>query len=274
MKKLFSVTVIALLCCAFALTAFAGSYTIGGNGDAVYDDAIGYVFHIDKVDGTIGGEDSTVITSGNPVSTCGSKWAIWFAAEKVGENVYKAITDGTAMGGAAPEFTPGDNQVAFVIHSSTSNPDNADKYPNWEDKVAALAVKSGNYLALTGVDLASGSVSEGKLAVTATKEEAEQIVGSADPVTVSEPESEAESEPEPVSEPEPASEAESAEPSKAASEPAPESKPEEAASKADSEVKEVELDNGGKFPWAIVIATAAALVAVVAAFFFIKKKNK
>ncbi|MBR4799539.1 MAG: hypothetical protein IK047_04670, partial [Clostridia bacterium] len=172
MKKIFAISVSLVICAAFALTAFAGTLTIGGNGDASYDDAIGYTFHIDKVDGTIGGEDSTVITSGNPVSSQGSKWAIWFAAEKVGENVYKAITDGTAMGGNPPEFTPGENQVAFVIHSSTSNPDNASQYPNWEDKVAALAVKTGTYFALTGVDLESGTVVDGKLTVTATEHEA------------------------------------------------------------------------------------------------------
>ena len=276
MKKIFAVSVTVMLCLAFALTAFAGSYTIKDNGDAVYDDAIGYVFRIDKVNSALSGEDSTVITSGNPVSTAGSKWAIWFAAAEVGENVYKVITDGAAMGGNWPEYTPEDNQVVFVIHSSTSNPDNAGQYPNWEDKVAALAVKAGNFLALTGVDLASGTVSEGKLSVTATQEEAAEIAGSAAPVTVSEAESETVSEAESKAESETVSEAESEAVSSSVSEAAPaaESKEEAAASAADSEVKETELANGSKFPWAIVIATVAAVAVVACLFFFIKKKNK
>lgn len=139
----------------FALTLFvtmtvapmAAEYTIGADGNAVYDTAIGYVFDIDDVNGAIEGEDATVITNNESLAKIGSKWAIWFLAEKEAGDIYRVITNGTAMGGDVPSVTLKEDQIFVAVHSSSSNPNDAAKFPNWEDKVAALAVKAGDWLA-------------------------------------------------------------------------------------------------------------------------------
>ena len=170
MKKTLAIIFALILSVSFAFTAFAAEYTIGEGGNAVYDTAVGYVFDIEDVNGQITGEDATVLTSAAGLDKCGL-WAIWFVAEKIdGVDAYKAVTDGTGMNGASPSVTLKDNQIIVVVHSSSSRPTDAEQYPNWEDKVAALAVRVGDCLVLNGIDLAAGTCVNGTITVVTEDE--------------------------------------------------------------------------------------------------------
>ena len=57
MKKIFVFVFSILLCFSFILGASA-EYTIGSDGNAKADTAVGYTFRIDKVNKSITGEDS------------------------------------------------------------------------------------------------------------------------------------------------------------------------------------------------------------------------
>lgn len=277
MKRIVTLLTAVIFIFALALSAMAASYTVDGDGNAVYDTAVGYTFHVDSVNGKISGEDSTVLTSAAGLDNCG-EWAIWFVADKVSDNVYKAATDGAAMGGSKPSVKLKDDQVIFVFHSATSNPDQASSYPNWEDKVAALAVKNGNFLALTGVDLAAGTVSEGKLTVTAKQSEAENLVGSSTPATTSETEDESSEEVIEASSEDVVDESSESTPAESSATTADESATASESSTAtatseDSEVKTSEIEPESNFPWGWVIAAIAVVVIVACVVVFSKKKK-
>lgn len=262
MKKTLAIIFALVLSVSFAFTAFAAEYTIGADGNAVYDTAVGYVFDIEDVNGQISGEDATILTSAEGLSKCGV-WAIWFVAEKVeGADAYKAITNGAGMNGAAPEVTINDNQIIVVVHSSSSNPNDAETYPNWEDKVACLAVKAGDYLVLNGIDLAAGTCTNGTITVVTAED-----IG-ADPSTESS-EAPAESSEAPAE----SSEA-PAESSEAVSEAVSNTVSAEASAE-DSDVKssEMEIDeDGGLGIWLYVIIGGAVIVVAVIVVLVFKKK--
>lgn len=255
MKKTLAIIFALVLSVSFAFTAFAAEYTIGADGNAVYDTAVGYVFDIEDVNGQISGEDATILTSAEGLSKCGI-WAIWFVAEKVeGADAYKAVTNGAGMNGAAPEVTINDNQIIVVVHSSSSNPNDAELYPNWEDKVACLAVKAGDYLVLNGIDLAAGTCTNGTITVVTAED-----IG-ADPSTESS-EAPAESSEAPAESSEAVSEAVSNAVSAEAS-----------AEDSDVKSSEMEIDGeGGLGIWLYVIIGGAVVVVAVIVVLIFKKK--
>ncbi len=263
MKKSLAIIFALVLFVSFSVSAFAAEYTVGADGNAVYDTAVGYVFDIEDVNGTINGEDATILTSADGLANCGV-WAIWLVAEKVeGTEAYKAITNGAAMGGAAPVVTLEDNQIIVVVHSSSSNPNDADSYPNWEDKVACLAIKTGDYLVFDGIDLAAGTCTNGTMTVVT-----EDQLGDLPPATESEAPSESSEAP-----------AESSEAPAESSETATETVSDATSTEAsaeDSDVKtsEMEIDGeGGLGIWLYVIIGVAA-VALIAVIAVLAKKKK
>lgn len=262
MKKTLAIIFALVLSVSFAFTAFAAEYTIGADGNAVYDTAVGYVFDIEDVNGQISGEDATILTSADGLANCGV-WAIWFVAEKVeGADAYKAVTNGAAMGGAAPEVTLKDNQIIVVVHSSSSNPNDAELYPNWEDKVACLAIKTGDYLVFDGIDLAAGTCTNGTMTVVT-----EEDLGDLPPATESEAPAESSEAPAESSEA-------PAESSEAASEAVSDTVSAEASAE-DSDVKssEMEIDEeGGLGIWLYVIIGGAVVVVAVIVVLISKKK--
>ncbi len=270
MKKL-TVFILALIfCLSLSVTVLAE--------DAVKDTAVGYTFDIDYVNTKIAGEDGTIVTDQEQFDLQTTVWAIWFKAEKVSAHVYKATTDGAAMGGAKPDTKIKDNEIMFIIHSSTSDPAFADQYPNWEDKVAALAVKKGDYFILDDtIDIANGTgsgkakcvkSSEGK----AKAEEENNGAAESTPAESEEPVSEEESE---VISEEPASEEPASEES-ASEEPASEAVSEAASEEpVNSEATTSEMENGEGFPTWAIIAIAVVGVAIIAAIIIaINKKKK
>lgn len=255
MKKIFVFVFSILLCFSFILGASA-EYTIGSDGNAKADTAVGYTFRIDKVNKSITGEDSSVITTSEALGTVTSQWVVYFIAQKVQGNVYAVVGDAVSLAGNPHNAKLSEGQVAFFFHSSTSNPDKAADYPNWEDRVNAAAVKDGNYLVLEGVDLHTGVVSGGKLTVYADKDSAIQAAANAE-------------------------ESSAADTSSAASEGSADASSVSEAGKNNSVVriddisgiKTTEAPIGDSFPWVWVISSGVAVVIIIVVVIIIRKKK-
>ncbi len=111
-------------------------------GDYVYDVAWGYTFDIASVDGVIGGEDATLIVTGEKYLDCNPNWAITVLLNNTEiENLYE-VASVTVTPGNATTVVIGEGQSALVVHSAASNPDEG--YDNWQSKVAAIACQAGD----------------------------------------------------------------------------------------------------------------------------------
>lgn len=262
MKKIIALVFSILLCFSFILGASA-EYTIGENGDAKADTAIGYTFRIDKVNKSITGEDSCVFTSDEALANVGSKWAVYFIAQKVQGNVYVVVGDAVSLAGNPHNAKLSDGQAAFFFHSSTSNPDKAAEYPNWEDRITAIAVKDGNYLVLEGVDLDAKTVNNGKLTVYADKDSAvkaaETGAGESSAEVTESSDAAAES----------SDEAESSSDESVVSQPAADS----SASESIPGIKTTEAPIGGGFPWFWVLSGTALVIIIIVVIIIVKKKK-
>ncbi len=153
MKKTIAILLSAvLLASMLSIAVSAASWknesdwtVINEEGDVAFPNAYGYVFDIDYVNGTIGGEDATIIDNSDSYATCNPNWAISVALDATEtEGVYSVLkvveTPGSA---AAAGINWLEAELVMVVHSATSNPADADLYPNWESKVAALALTEG-----------------------------------------------------------------------------------------------------------------------------------
>lgn len=269
MKKILAIAFALVLCLSLSLTAFAGEYTVGSDGNAVYDDAIGYVFSIDYVNGTIVGEDATILTSADGLANCGV-WAIWFTAKKIeGTNYYKATTNGAGMGGSAPSVSIGDDEIIVVVHSSSSRPTDAETYPNWEDKVAALAVKKGDCLVLDGINLATGACENGTITVVT-----EEDINNGNVPETSMPVEESTEAPAESSEVVAESSEAAVESSEAVSEAVSNASPSESTEDSDVNSSTMEIDEeGGLGVWLWVIIGVAVVAIAAALAVVLKKKN-
>ncbi|MBR3811311.1 MAG: CHAP domain-containing protein [Agathobacter sp.] len=111
-------------------------------GDYTFENAYGYEFRIGSVDGTIAGEDATMITNATSYAACNPNWAISVQLRPT-ENAdeYKVVkvvaTPGSAEN-AGITFEDGD--LVMVVHSAASQPG----YSNWMGKVAALTLSAGD----------------------------------------------------------------------------------------------------------------------------------
>lgn len=262
MKRIFAIVFAVLLCTIFAVSAVAEEYTIDANGNAVFATAVGHTFAIEDINGKITGEDATILTSIDGLANCGV-WSVYFIADRVSDNVYVAASNGTPMGGTAPSLSLNDGQIIVVIHSASSRPTEADLYPNWKSCAVASAVHTGDYLVLSGIDLAAGTCNNGTVKVT-TKEEAGVNGETSTPVESSEVEESSAA----SSEVESSVASSEAESSAASSEASAESS---VASSASSEADKT--DEGGLGAWLYIIIGAVAGAAIVAVAAVLKKKK-
>lgn len=156
--------IILLIACLIA--------AIGVNAAAQEDDLDGYEFNILAVDQMITAESGLILTSASALQNSGVGWSVLIHCGKESGNVYVVKQDVIEPTGTIPNisFAPGD--IVIAIHSSTSNPDLADTYPNVFQKLNALKVKSGMYITLKNIDLAAKTASNGKAVVSMTKPEA------------------------------------------------------------------------------------------------------
>ncbi|MBR5745792.1 MAG: hypothetical protein IKX92_00875, partial [Clostridia bacterium] len=157
--------IVALLMVSVLGVAFANAEiwsdteSVAEDGNYSYGNAYGFDFRIDKVNGVIGGEDATVITNADAYSVCNPNWAISIVLENVATDTYKVVRDPIVTPGsaanAAVEWT--DDTVVMVVHSSTSSKAQAESheppYTNWQQKVVAMALKVGDIITFSGIDL-------------------------------------------------------------------------------------------------------------------------
>ncbi len=112
-------------------------------GDHAFAVAYGYLFEVNYVDGTIGGEDATIVTSSDAYSACNPNWAITVHLAPAGD-LYEVVQV-IATPGAGATLDLGEGELALVVHSASSQPEeNGIAYANWASKVAALALKAGD----------------------------------------------------------------------------------------------------------------------------------
>ena len=255
MKRLISVCLAAVMLLAVGALAVSAEEPI-------------YVFEIRTVNEHIKGEDAVLCTTQEAYDGCGPGWAITILCKIVSANVLEVNEKPVVGSGSIPDVKVGDGVVAMVVHSATSDTSKSDQYPGVFAKVAAMAVKKGQFLKLEGIDLAAGTGS-GTATLTDTKPEGsdEPFVPSEEPVESSEEPVESSEEVVEESSEEPAAESSEA-PAESSEEPAAES-----AAESTEESKDGGDGNGVSITTLILIVLAAVVVTAAVVFFLTKGKK-
>ena len=121
---------------------YENTLVAGENGNYSCEVPYGYTWHVNYVDGKICGEDVTICTTDDAYKACNPNWAITILLQKLEDGTYVAVQDAVVTPGNASKVTVGENQIALVVHSTSSNPDAG--YANWLGKVVAVSVKAGD----------------------------------------------------------------------------------------------------------------------------------
>ncbi len=154
MKKLFAIllstallaSLLAVCTISVGAKTWEDDQTIDEAGDYIFDNAYGFVFNINYVDGVIAGEDVTLITNATSYESCNPNWAIsiHLAATDV-EGQYEVIEVVSCPGSAAAaNITWGEGDLVLVAHSAYSNPNGT----GYQAKCAAVALKAGDLIAI------------------------------------------------------------------------------------------------------------------------------
>lgn len=153
MKKhilLFLALALAFSCVGFHASAEEGetyedSLSFGTDGEFHCRVPYGYTWEVDYIDGYILGEDVTICTTVEAYEACNPKWAITIILEKQQDGTYVALRRAIVGQGVTPKIELGENQVAFVVHSGGSVPENClGTYENWLGKVVACSIRKGD----------------------------------------------------------------------------------------------------------------------------------
>ena len=117
------------------------------NGNYSFENAYGYTFSIDDVNGIIEGEDATLITNASDYNDCNPNWAISVALRQTGNTEYEVIKVAVTPGSApAAGIDWNDCDMVMVVHSASSYPGD---YANWMSKVAAIALHAGDIVTVS-----------------------------------------------------------------------------------------------------------------------------
>ena len=117
----------------------------GDDGEFHCSVPYGYTWEVDYIDGYITGEDVTICTTVEAYEACNPKWAITNILEKQEDGTYVAVRRPIVGQGTTPKIELSENQVAFVVHSGGSVPENClGSYENWLGKVVACAIRKGD----------------------------------------------------------------------------------------------------------------------------------
>ncbi len=150
------------------------SLVYAANGEYRCDVPYGYVWEVEDLDGAITGEDATICTTTEAYENCNAKWAITCVLEQREDGTYVAIRRAIVGEGSQYKITLEENQIAFVVHSGGSVPQNClGSYENWMGKVVACSIRKGDVFE---VDLTPGSIAVaaiGKLVETSVEESSE-----------------------------------------------------------------------------------------------------
>ena len=157
MKKFLAILLSALLVVsALAVTVIADTvnwedgHTVDDKGDYTFDNAYGFVFNINYVDGTIAGEDNTLIVTPSAYVSSNPNWAISvFLAATDDANVYEVISvvscPANVEGWDINTLWPMSANACLIAHSAYSNASGT----NWQAKVAAMALKEGDKITIS-----------------------------------------------------------------------------------------------------------------------------
>ena len=156
MKKFLAILLSSLLVVsALAVTVIADTvnwedgHTVDDIGDYTFDNAYGFVFNINYVDGTIAGEDNTLIVTPSAYVSSNPNWAISvFLAATDDANVYEVISvvscPANVEGWDINTLWPMSANACLIAHSAYSNANGT----NWQAKVAAMALKEGDKITI------------------------------------------------------------------------------------------------------------------------------
>ena len=186
----------AMLIVPVSALSWQDNQTQNEDGLYIFDNAYGFVFNVKSVNGVIAGEDATIVTSTEKYNASNAAWAISVVLDKVEDNVYSVnrVIECPKNGLEADEawqdvanVTLTDGQIVLVVHSAASFPEDEEKtYPNWQSKVAALALKEGDKITLANIDLATNGACTNGTATVESKEDASDDTSSSEPVVVPE----------------------------------------------------------------------------------------
>ena len=155
---------------------YGDSLVYAANGEYRCDVPYGYVWEVEDLDGAITGEDATICTTTEAYENCNAKWAITNVLEKQEDGTYVAIRRAIVGEGNQYKITLEENQIAFVVHSGGSVPQNClGSYENWMGKVAACSIRKGDVFQ---VDLTPGNLAVaaiGKLVEESAEESSETV---------------------------------------------------------------------------------------------------
>ena len=150
------------------------SLEYAANGEYRCDVPYGYLWEVEDVDGVITGEDATICTTTEAYEACNAKWAITCVLERREDGTYVSIRKAIVGEGTQYRITLEENQIAFVVHSGGSVPQNClGSYENWLGKVVACSVRKGDVFE---VDLTPGAITVsaiGKLVEEPSEESSE-----------------------------------------------------------------------------------------------------
>lgn len=152
------------------------SFSYAANGEYRCDVPYGYLWEVEDIDGTITGEDATICTTTEAYENCNAKWAITIVLEELEDGTYVAVRRAIVGEGNQYKITLEENQIAFVVHSGGSVPQNClGSYENWMGKVVACSIRKGDVFE---VDLTPGNLAVaaiGKLVEESAEESSETV---------------------------------------------------------------------------------------------------
>jgi len=184
MKKI-SLMIVALMLVFACAGVFASAEVVcdeywqdsleyAANGEYRCDVPYGYLWEVEDVDGVITGEDATICTTTEAYEACNAKWAITCVLERLEDGTYVSIRKSIVGEGTQYRITLEENQIAFVVHSGGSVPQNClGSYENWLGKVVACSIRKGDVFQ---VDLTPGNLAVaaiGKLVEEPSEESSE-----------------------------------------------------------------------------------------------------
>lgn len=152
------------------------SFSYAANGEYRCDVPYGYLWEVEDIDGAITGEDATICTTTEAYENCNAKWAITIVLEEQEDGTYVAVRRAIVGEGNQYKITLEENQIAFVVHSGGSVPQNClGSYENWMGKVVACSIRKGDVFQ---VDLTPGNLAVaaiGKLVEESAEESSETV---------------------------------------------------------------------------------------------------
>ncbi|HAN21720.1 MAG: hypothetical protein A2Y15_00545 [Clostridiales bacterium GWF2_36_10] len=146
------------------------SYDVSSEGESSLESSeesdYEFVFDIHSIDKIMMADSGMIITSASAYETSSTSWSTLIHCQKIEDNLYIVKSDAIYTVGIMPTINFAPDDIVIAIHSMTSNPKEANNYPNVIQKIASLKVKTGMYFSLDGIDLTEKISTNGTAMVT------------------------------------------------------------------------------------------------------------